>query len=53
MPTGVRSVADLIKYNIDHADKELIPPFYNDQSRLVIQRANFHVRAESIQAGES
>jgi len=39
VPTGVRSLADLIKFNIDHADKELIPPHYTDQSQLIASEA--------------
>lgn len=39
VPTGVRSLADLIKFNVDHADKELIPPHYIDQSQLIASEA--------------
>lgn len=35
VPTGVKNLADLIQFNIDHADEELIPPFYADQSQYV------------------
>lgn len=34
VPTGVKNLADLIQFNIDHANEELIPPFYTDQSQL-------------------
>lgn len=33
VPTGVKTLADLIAFNTAHADKELIPPFYADQSQ--------------------
>lgn len=33
VPTGVKNVADVIAFNTDHADEELIRPFYDDQSR--------------------
>jgi amidase len=33
MPTGVKNLEDLIAFNIEHASKELIPPFYADQSQ--------------------
>ncbi|KLO18977.1 amidase signature enzyme [Schizopora paradoxa] len=35
VPTGVKNLADLIQFNIDHADEELIPPFYTDQSQFI------------------
>ena len=35
VPTGVKNLADLIAYNIQNADRELIPPFYADQSQSV------------------
>ncbi|KAH8111583.1 amidase signature enzyme [Phellopilus nigrolimitatus] len=35
VPTGVRNLADLIQFNIDHASEELIPPFYTDQSQFI------------------
>ena len=33
VPTGVTDLADLIQFNIDHANEELIPPFWDDQSQ--------------------
>lgn len=33
VPTGVTDLADLIAFNTAHADEELIPPFYTDQSQ--------------------
>lgn len=35
VPTGVRSLADVIKFNLAHADVELLTPYYTDQSQLV------------------
>jgi amidase len=35
VPTGVKNLVDLIAFNIKHADQELIPPYYTDQSRPV------------------
>ncbi|KAL5513933.1 hypothetical protein ACEPAG_2694 [Sanghuangporus baumii] len=35
VPTGVKNLADLIQFNIDNADLELIPPFYTDQSQFI------------------
>ncbi|TFY52700.1 hypothetical protein EVG20_g10439, partial [Dentipellis fragilis] len=35
VPTGVTDLADLIAFNIAHADEELIPPFYADQSLFI------------------
>ncbi|KAA1474558.1 amidase signature enzyme [Dentipellis sp. KUC8613] len=35
VPTGVADLADLIAFNIAHADEELIPPFYSDQSQFI------------------
>ena len=32
VPTGVRTLADLIAFNIAHADEELVPPFWTSQS---------------------
>jgi amidase len=31
VPTGVKNLADLITFNTEHADLELIPPFYTSQ----------------------
>jgi amidase len=33
VPTGVKNLADIIAFNIEHASEELIPPFYADQSQ--------------------
>ncbi|TFY75630.1 hypothetical protein EWM64_g8381, partial [Hericium alpestre] len=35
VPTNVTDLADLIAFNIAHADEELIPPFYTDQSEFI------------------
>ncbi|KAI0649775.1 amidase signature enzyme [Trametes meyenii] len=35
VPTGVRTLADLIAFNIAHADEELVPPFWTDQSQFI------------------
>ncbi|OCH91174.1 amidase signature enzyme [Obba rivulosa] len=35
VPTGVRTLADLIKFNIEHADKELVEPYWTDQSIFI------------------
>ncbi|KAI0342226.1 amidase signature enzyme [Trametopsis cervina] len=35
VPTGVRSLADLITFNSAHADQELPPPFWTDQSTFI------------------
>lgn len=32
VPTGVKDLADLIVFNTAHADQELPPPFWTDQS---------------------
>ena len=32
VPTGVKNLADLIAFNSAHADQELPPPFWTDQS---------------------
>ncbi|KAF8575673.1 amidase signature enzyme [Ramaria rubella] len=39
VPTGVKDLADLINFNIDHASEELIPPFYTDQSQFITSEA--------------
>jgi amidase len=41
VPTGVRSLADVIKFNLAHADVELPAPCYTDQSQFVTLYA-FH-----------
>ena len=33
VPTGVKNLADLIAFNTAHADEELVPPFWTDQSQ--------------------
>ena len=33
VPTGVKNLADLVQFNKDHAEEELISPFYKDQSQ--------------------
>ncbi|KIK62727.1 hypothetical protein GYMLUDRAFT_41644 [Collybiopsis luxurians FD-317 M1] len=38
VPTGVRTLEDLIQFNLDHADVEL-PEHYSDQSRLIESQA--------------
>lgn len=35
VPTGVRNLADVIQFNIEHADVELPAPYYTDQSQFV------------------
>ncbi|KZV67708.1 amidase signature enzyme [Peniophora sp. CONT] len=35
VPTGVRTITDIIDFNIAHADKELIPPHYDSQTRII------------------
>lgn len=35
VPTGVKTLADLIAFNIAHADEELVPPYWTDQSVYV------------------
>ena len=36
VPTGVKTLADLITFNTDHADLELIPPYYTSQAQWVL-----------------
>lgn len=36
VPTGVRSLADVIRFNLAHADVELPSPYYTDQSQFVM-----------------
>ncbi|KAF8548295.1 amidase signature enzyme [Imleria badia] len=40
VPTGVRSLADVIKFNLAHADIELPAPYYTDQSQLLASEAS-------------
>ncbi|KAH9925030.1 amidase signature enzyme [Epithele typhae] len=35
VPTGVENLAGLIQFNTDHANEELIPPFWDDQSQFI------------------
>ncbi|KAI9437951.1 amidase signature enzyme [Lactarius indigo] len=35
VPTGVKTLADLIAFNIAHASQELVPPFWTDQSQFI------------------
>ncbi|THH30588.1 hypothetical protein EUX98_g3595 [Antrodiella citrinella] len=35
VPTGVKTLADLIAFNVAHADEELVPPFWTDQSIFI------------------
>ena len=39
-PPGIDKLADIIQFNIDHADKELISPYYDDQSKYVFTPMN-------------
>ncbi|KAG2347190.1 amidase signature enzyme [Suillus weaverae] len=39
VPTGVKNLAGLIEFNNTHADLELIPPYHDDQSRLIAAEA--------------
>ncbi|EGO26812.1 hypothetical protein SERLADRAFT_360869 [Serpula lacrymans var. lacrymans S7.9] len=39
VPTGVKNIADVITFNKEHADLELIPPYYEDQSQLITSEA--------------
>ncbi len=32
VPTGVKNLADIIAFNTAHANEELVPPFWTDQS---------------------
>ena len=36
VPTGVKTLADLITFNTEHADLELIPPYYTSQAQWVL-----------------
>ncbi|KAI0942922.1 hypothetical protein AcV7_002205 [Taiwanofungus camphoratus] len=38
IPTGVKSLADVIAFNTANADKELIEPYWNDQSTWVCSK---------------
>ncbi|TFK52905.1 amidase signature enzyme [Heliocybe sulcata] len=35
VPTGVKNLADLIKFNEDHAEQELPAPYWTDQSQFI------------------
>ncbi|KAF8511980.1 amidase signature enzyme [Gautieria morchelliformis] len=39
VPTGVKNLADLITFNTQHADIELIPPYYTSQSQFTASQA--------------
>jgi amidase len=39
VPTGVKTLADLIEFNKTHTDLELPPPFYTDQSQFIQSEA--------------
>jgi len=39
VPTGVKTLADLIAFNTEHADKELVEPFWTDQSTFIESEA--------------
>lgn len=41
VPTGVRSLADVIEFNLAHAGIELPAPYYTDQSQFVTPRARY------------
>ncbi|KAF8528712.1 amidase signature domain-containing protein [Gautieria morchelliformis] len=49
VPTGVKNLADLITFNNEHADLELIPPFYTSQSQFITSQAT-EVNASFFQA---
>ncbi|KAJ8082280.1 hypothetical protein AAF712_001743 [Marasmius tenuissimus] len=49
VPTGVRTLADLIKFNEDHKDVEL-PQDYDDQSRLIASEATTGCDEEYLKA---
>lgn len=36
VPTGVKTLADLIQFNIDHASEELVQPYWTSQSLYVL-----------------
>ncbi|KDQ56681.1 hypothetical protein JAAARDRAFT_36172 [Jaapia argillacea MUCL 33604] len=42
VPTGVKTLADLIVFNNEHAELELIPPYWNDQSRFIQSETTEH-----------
>jgi len=42
VPTGVRNIAQLIKFNEQHADLELSAPYYTDQSQCVLGFPPWH-----------
>ncbi|KAI0786932.1 amidase signature enzyme [Abortiporus biennis] len=42
VPTGVKNISDLIAFNTAHADQELIPPYWEDQSTF--ERVQSRVR---------
>ncbi|KAI1792717.1 amidase signature enzyme [Ganoderma leucocontextum] len=38
VPSGVKNLADIIAYNIAHADEELVEPYWTDQSEFIFAR---------------
>ena len=32
MPSGVKNLADIVAYNLAHAEEELVEPYWTDQS---------------------
>ncbi|TFY57557.1 hypothetical protein EVJ58_g6950 [Rhodofomes roseus] len=51
VPTGVRTVADLITFNEENREKELVEPFWTDQATYVQMAVMFWV--ESLKCGVS
>ncbi|KAG0699099.1 amidase signature domain-containing protein [Suillus ampliporus] len=57
VPTGVKTLADLIEFNETHADQELPAPFYTDQSQFIkseaaqVDDAYFAALAEDFDLG--
>ncbi|KAH9934096.1 amidase signature enzyme [Amylocystis lapponica] len=39
VPTGVKNLADLIDFNTQHAEQELVEPYWNDQSIFIEAQA--------------
>ncbi|KAG1752257.1 amidase signature domain-containing protein [Suillus lakei] len=59
VPTGIKTLADVIEFNKNHADLELPSPFYTDQSRLIeseamqVDDAYFAALAENFDLGRT
>ncbi|KAG1740450.1 amidase signature domain-containing protein [Suillus paluster] len=59
VPTGIKTLADVIEFNKTHADLELPAPFYTDQSRLIeseatqVDDAYFAALAENFDLGRT